>query len=195
MSKILSTASFFLSLVFLFVLWAAFKPLPESKNAYDPGISCNCGQVASVTSGAGASSSADTSSGGTAEVKVDAPSISQLRDANPSVTLVADPSDGQVSAVTVKEGQFLLIKLLPAEEGAYTWFFDDARVPVSGEVSSYLAGRSKDNAAMEFVGWYHGKGTFRATFKFGIFALSPEQALRGETRPFIKVFHVDVTVE
>lgn len=48
---------------------------------------------------------------------------------------------------------------------------------------------------MEFTGWYHGKGTFRTTFKFGLYPRSSDQFLRGEKRPFIKVFHVDITVE
>lgn len=194
MRKILSTTSFFLSLVFLFVLWAAFKPLPESKNAYDPGISCNCGQVASVTSGAGGSSSADTSSGGTAEVKVDAPSISQLRDANPSVTLVADPFDGQVSAITVKEGEFLRVSLSPYEQGDFSWFIDD-QAPPTGEYSRFLTSPRADGTGTDFTGWFHGKGTFRKTFKFGVFAISLEDYENGVLRHFVKQYHVDVTVK
>lgn len=124
----------------------------------------------------------------------DLPSHEEVRKAVPSVTLVTEPIDGQALVVTVKEGEYFLLKIAPVDfVKQEIWFFGDS-VP-SSEKSVLSTGWSEDRQAVEVKGMFHGKGSHRVELKYGIFSLNPYEFMHGEPRPYSKIMYLTVVVE
>lgn len=122
------------------------------------------------------------------------PTHAEVRKAVPSVTLVTEPIDGQESVVTVKEGEYFLLKIAPVDfSKPEIWFFGDSAP--STEMGVLSTGWGEDRQSVEVKGLFYGKGTHRIELKYGIFSLNPYEFMNGEPRPYSKIMYLTVNVE